>query len=126
MRPTSCISWTYPTRCASGSSGKLLDPMFVDQRARIAELGIRRRLMLMSALRSLAEAGFLVSYGVDATEVMRLTAVFVDRILRGTKPADLPIEQPSQFDLVVNARTAKTIGVTIPPAILLQARKVIN
>ena len=80
----------------------------------------------MTAERRYAEAGFLLTYGAGMAEVLRLTAVFVDKILRGAKPADLPIEQPTQLDLVVNLATAKALGLSIPPAILLQAREVIN
>ena len=87
---------------------------------------IQRRLPLMTADRAYAEAGFLMSYGTPRGEVLRLTAVFVDKILRGAKPADLPVEQPSRLELVVNLATAKTLGLNIPPGLLLQAEQVIN
>ena len=104
----------------------LLDPTFFAHRRRIAELAIRRRLPLMTAERAYAEAGFLMSYGPDFMEVLRLAAVFVNKILRGAKPADLPVEQPSQLELVVNLATAKALGLSIPLGILLQAAQVID
>ena len=113
-------------RITGNAAFMLLDPMFLAHRRRIAQIAIRRRLPLMTAERRFAEAGFLLSYGVGMAEVVRLTAVFVDKILRGAKPADLPVEQPTQLDLVVNLATAKALGLSIPPAILVQAREVID
>ena len=99
--------------------------MFVAHRRRIGELAIRRRLPLMPAERAYTEAGFLVSYG-PGTDVLRLAAVFVDKILRGAKPADLPVEQPGQLEVVVNLATARALGLSIPPGILVQASQVID
>ena len=72
------------------------------------------------------EAGGLISYGADLNDIWRRAAVFVDKILKGTKPADLPVEQPTKFELVVNRRGAKAIGLTIPPLIRLRADHVIE
>jgi putative ABC transport system substrate-binding protein len=113
-------------RITADAAFMLLDPMFFANRRRIAELAIRRRLPLMTAERTFAEAGFLVTYGAGRAEVFRLAAAFVDKILRGAKPADLPVEQPSQLELVVNLATAKALGLSIPQAILLQAGQVID
>ena len=94
--------------------------------ARVAELAASSRLPAMYGLRSYVEAGGLISYGADINDIWRRAAVFVDKILKGAKPADLPIEQPTKFELVVNRRAAKAIGLTIPPLILLRADQVIE
>ena len=104
----------------------LADPMFFAHRHRIAKLAIRRRLPLLSPQPTFAEAGFLMTYSTAGGEVLRLTAVFVDKILRGAKPADLPVEQPSRLELVVNLATAKALGLNVPREILLQADQVID
>jgi putative ABC transport system substrate-binding protein len=93
---------------------------------RIAELAARSRLPAMYQLRSYVDAGGLISYGADINDIWRRAAVFVDKILKGAKPADLPVEQPTKFELVVNMRAAKTLGLTIPPSILLRADQVIE
>lgn len=113
-------------RISADAAFMLPDPMFLAHRRRIAELAIRRRLPLMTAERTFAEAGFLLTYGAGFAEVMRLAAAFVDKILRGVKPADLPVEQPTQLDLVLNLATPKVLGLSIPPTILVQARQVID
>jgi putative ABC transport system substrate-binding protein len=113
-------------RLTADAAFMLIDPMFLAHAHRIAKLALRRRLPLVTADRRYAEAGFLMSYGTAIAEVLRSTAVFVDKILRGAKPADLPVEQPSRLELVVNLATAKTLGLTIPREILLQADQVIN
>ena len=93
---------------------------------RVAELAARSRLPAMYGLRFYVEAGGLISYGADLNAIWRRAAVFVDKILKGAKPADLPVEQPTKFELVVNRRAAKAIGLTIPPLILLRADQVIE
>jgi putative ABC transport system substrate-binding protein len=93
---------------------------------RVAELAARSRLPAMYTFRLYVEAGGLISYGADFNENWRRAAVFVDKILRGAKPADLPVEQPSKFELVVNLRAAKALGLTIPPSLLLRADEVIE
>jgi len=114
------------SRITADAAFMLLDPMFFAHRRRIAQLAIRRRLPLMTAERAYAEAGFLLTYGASFSEVVRLAATFIDKILRGAKPTDLPVEQPSQLDLVVNLATAKARSLSISPAILVQARQVID
>ena len=96
-------------------------------RDRLAKLALENRLPAIYYNPGFAEAGGLLAYGPRASEFSwRRAAVFVDRILRGAKPGDLPIEQPTQFDLVINLKTARTLGVTIPPALLLRADHVIE
>lgn len=95
-------------------------------RALIADLALRAKLPTLAASRELAEAGALMSYGVDYAACYRRAAVYVDKILKGARPADLPVEQADKYDLVVNAKTAKALGVTIPRELLLRADKVIK
>jgi putative ABC transport system substrate-binding protein len=94
-------------------------------RGRIAELAARSRLPAMYDLRPYVEAGGLISHGADLVEIWRQAAGFVDKILKGTKPADLPVEQPTKFELVINLKTAKALGLTVPPSVLLRADEVI-
>jgi putative ABC transport system substrate-binding protein len=93
---------------------------------RVAELAAKRRLPAMYELRPYVEAGGLISYGADITEIWGRAAVFVDKILKGAKPADLPVEQPLKFELVINLKTAKALGLTIPQSILVRADQVIQ
>jgi putative ABC transport system substrate-binding protein len=93
---------------------------------RIAELAANSRLPAMYVLRLYVDAGGLISYSADLNEIWRRAAVFVDKILKGAKPAALPVEQPTKFELVVNMRAAKALGLTIPPSILLRADQVIE
>jgi putative ABC transport system substrate-binding protein len=102
------------------------DALFVTHRARLADLEAKYRLPSMHSLRANAEAGGLMSYGPDLVAVWRRAAVFVDRILRGAKPADLPVEQPTKYELVINFKTAKALGLTIPPSVLARADEVIR
>jgi len=95
-------------------------------RARIIEFANKRRLPTISARSSSVDAGGLMYYGTNRPYLYRRAATYVAKILKGAKPADLPIEQPTKFDLVINLKTAKKLGFTIPPAVLLQATKVIK
>jgi len=98
----------------------------LDHRARIIDFTVKRRLPAIYARSRYVKAGGLMSYGTDAPDLYRQAATYVDKILKGAKPADLPIEQPKKFELIINLKTANLIGVTIPPEILLQATKVIK
>jgi putative ABC transport system substrate-binding protein len=102
------------------------DPMFLNERRRIAELAIAARLPAVYGLREHVEDGGLMSYGVDLRENFRRAAAYVDKILKGAKPGDLPIEQPTKFELVINLKAAKAIGLTIPESFLARADEVIE
>jgi putative tryptophan/tyrosine transport system substrate-binding protein len=102
------------------------DGMFLARGSQIVALAARNRLPAMYATTELVRAGGLMGYGVNLIEMYRGGASFVDKILRGAKPADLPIEQPTKFELVVNLRTAKALGLRIPPAVLARADEVIE
>jgi putative ABC transport system substrate-binding protein len=104
----------------------LADPLTYAYRLRLAELATKHRLPVVGSLREYAEAGFLMSYWADGSEIMRNTARYVDQILKGAKPGDLPIEQATKFELVVNLKTAKALGITISQSILLRADQVIE
>jgi putative ABC transport system substrate-binding protein len=93
---------------------------------RFAELAIKDRLPSMHESGQYAEAGGLMSYSANDADQYRRTAVFVDKILKGTKPADIPVEQPTKFEFVINLKTAKQIGVTIPPDVLARASRLIK
>ena len=93
---------------------------------RIADLALAHRLPSAGGSREYAEDGGLISYGADYPDLFRRTAVFVDKILRGARPADLPVEQPTKFELVINLKTAKRLGLTIPQAMLIRADQLIS
>jgi putative tryptophan/tyrosine transport system substrate-binding protein len=104
----------------------LSDGVLFNCRGQIGVMALGNRLPAIAAAREYAEAGLLLTYGIDLRDQFRQSAVFVDKIFKGTKPADLPVEQPTKFDLVVNFKTAKAIGVEVPPALLLRADEVIE
>jgi putative tryptophan/tyrosine transport system substrate-binding protein len=104
----------------------LEDPLIYSVRGKIAELAARARLPAMLVYRDSAEAGGLMSYGPDRRQIYRRAADYVDRILKGTKPADLPVEQPTRFEFVINLRTAKALGLTVPDKLLALADEVIE
>ena len=104
----------------------LLDPLFISQRARLVELTVTSRLPAMYALREDAEAGALMAYGPSFPDLFRRAATYTAKILKGAKPADLPVEQPTKYELVLNLKTARALGLTFPPHLLVWANKVIQ
>jgi putative ABC transport system substrate-binding protein len=102
------------------------DPLFVFGRRRMADLAAKSRLPAMYASREVVDAGGLMSYGPSISDMFRRAAVYVGKILKGAKPADLPMEQPTKFELVINLKTAKALGLTIPQSLLLRADEVIR
>jgi putative ABC transport system substrate-binding protein len=101
-------------------------PIFYQQRRRIAELALAHRMPYVASYREYTEAGGLVSYGPSLGENYRRAATFVDKIFKGAKPADLPVEQPTTFELVINRMTAKALGLAIPKSLLISADTVIE
>ena len=102
------------------------NPVYWNERVRLAELAIKYRLAMMCSFGVQAEAGGLMSYGADVDEIMRRAASFVDRILKGARPEDLPVEQPTRFPFIVNLKTAKALGLTVPPSVLARATRLIE
>jgi putative ABC transport system substrate-binding protein len=113
---------------AAGAGGLVIleDPLTFSQRSEIGTLASRLRLPAVYGYREFVEAGGLMSYGTDHGAQWRHGAEIVDRILKGAKPADIPVEQPTRFELVVNLKTAKASGFTIPPTIMIRADEVIE
>jgi putative tryptophan/tyrosine transport system substrate-binding protein len=104
----------------------LADSVFTNQLTQIAELAAKGRLPAIYVGTEYPEAGGLMGYGASLLDLERRAATYVDRILKGAKPGDLPVEQPTKFDLVINLKTAKAIGLTIPPSLLQRANQIID
>jgi putative ABC transport system substrate-binding protein len=119
-------AFTGMNRERAGALLVLADAVFILQRRRIADLAASSHLPAMYMLREHMEAGGLAFYGPSMVDNFRRAAVYVDKILKGAKPGDLPVEQPTKFELVINLQTAKTLGLTIPPSVLLRADKIIE
>jgi putative ABC transport system substrate-binding protein len=114
------------TRAHDGGVIVVIDALVFTHRRVILDLAARHRLPSVFYIREFAELGGLVSYGPNGADGFRHAATYVDKILKGAKPADLPVEQPTKFELVVNLKTAKALGITIPESILLRADEVIR
>ncbi len=119
----SAISRASPDGLIVGTSGLTLSP---GRRARVIEFTAKRRLPTIYNRSLFVDAGGLMSYEADRKDMVRRVAAYVDKILKGAKPADLPVEQPTTFELIINLKTAKKLGLTIPPSILYRADKVIK
>jgi putative ABC transport system substrate-binding protein len=102
------------------------DPITVDHRQQIAEFAVKNALPAIYGLSQFVDAGGLLSYGIHLEDLFRRAATYVDKILKGVKPADLPVEQPMKFEFIVSLKAAKQIGLTIPPNVLVRADKVIR
>lgn len=103
-----------------------ISPFITEHRKQIAELAARHRLPAIYENRSNVEVGGLISYGPDILEMLRRAAIYVDKIFKGAKPADLPVQQPTKFEFIINLKTAKALGITIPQSLLLRADEVIQ
>lgn len=104
----------------------LADPMLLGERARIARLSVKSRLPSIYGIPEFVEAGGLMSYAADRLDIFRRAATYVDRILKGAKPGELPVEQPTKFDLLINAKTAEQLGLKIPSDLLVRADRIIR
>jgi putative tryptophan/tyrosine transport system substrate-binding protein len=104
----------------------LASPVFTSQRKQLIDLAVKNRLPAVYARPEIVEEGGLMTYGVSINDLYRRAVIYVDKILKGAKPADLPVEQPTKFELIINLKTAKQIGLTIPPNVLARADKVIR
>jgi len=102
------------------------DPLFTTDRVRLNNLALSARLPTMHGTREHVDVGGLISYGSDQTDLFRRAGEYVNKILRGIKPADIPVEQPIKFDLVINLKTAKALGLDVPPTLLVRADEVIE
>jgi len=127
-RSPSEIDNAFAVAAREQSNGMLVlaDPMFTSQRKRIVGLAVRARLPLAAYLPSFTEAGALVSYGPSTTEIFRRLAVYAAKIFNGAKPPDLPVEEPTTYELVINLKTAKALGLTIPQSLVLRADEMIQ
>jgi len=113
-------------RARAGGLVVLATAVFALERQRLVDLALKSRLPTVFSLRVFVDAGGLMSYGPDQADLARRAARYVDKILKGAKPADLPVEQPTKFELVINLKTAKVLGLTIPPSLLARADQVIE
>jgi putative tryptophan/tyrosine transport system substrate-binding protein len=114
------------TKARSAALAVTTNSLAIANRKRIADLAARNRLPAIYPQADYVESGGLMSYGPDRAEPLRRAALYVDKILKGTKPADLPVEQPTKFELLINLKTAKALGLTIPPVVMMRAEKVIK
>jgi putative ABC transport system substrate-binding protein len=114
------------TSARAGALSVLSTPVFQSERRHLADMAAKNRLPTVFSFREFVDAGGLMSYGPNLADLSRRAATYVDRILKGAKPGDLPIEQPSKFELVINLKTAKALGITIPQSLLLRADEVIQ
>jgi len=114
------------TRARAGALAVTGSPMFTTERRRLVDLAAKNRLPAVYESREDVDAGGLMAYGPNWADLFRRAATYVDKILKGTKPADLPVEQPTKFELVINLKAAKTLGITIPQSLLARADEVIR
>jgi ABC-type uncharacterized transport system substrate-binding protein len=127
-RNASDIDTAFVAMAAKRVDGVLIlrDALFAAQATRIAALAVKGKLPTMHGFPASAAAGGLLAYGTSTSDFFRRAATYVDKILKGAKPADLPVEQPTKFELVINLKTAKALGLTLPQSLLLRADQVID
>jgi len=126
VRRTEELAGAFATMTKQRDNGVIVQGVFNTLFERVAQLGLRHRLPSISAPKEFAEAGGLLAYGASQIELARRAMFYVARILRGAKPADLPVEQPTKFELAINLKTAKALGLTIPPSLLQRADRLIE
>jgi putative tryptophan/tyrosine transport system substrate-binding protein len=114
------------TRSRAGALAVLSSAMLFEERGRVVDLAARNRLPAVFTSWEFVDAGGLMSYGPNVADLFRRAATYVDKILKGAKPGDLPVEPPTKFELVINLKTAKALGLTIPPPLLARADHVID
>ena len=114
------------TRARAGALTVLVSPMFFGERRRLVDLAAKNRLPAVYPWREFVDAGGLMAYGPNLPDLSRRAATYVDKILKGAKPGDLPVEQPTKFELVINLKAAKALGLTIPPSVLGRADHIIE
>jgi putative ABC transport system substrate-binding protein len=114
------------TRARAGALTVLPSTMFIGERRRLVDLAAKNRLPAVYFIREFVDAGGLMAYGANFADVFRRAATYVDKILKGTKPGDLPVEQPTKFELVINLKAAKTLGLTIPQSMLARADHIVE
>jgi len=119
-------SFSDMTRARAGALTVLPSNMFTNERRRLVALAAKNRLPAVYTSKEFVDAGGLMSYGANVADVFRRAATYVDKILKGAKPGDLPVQQPERFDLIINLKTAKALGLTIPPSLLQRADQVIE
>ena len=120
------LAFSDMTQARSGAVTVVSTPVFDAEPRRLVDLVAKHRLPAVYTFKAYVEAGGLMSYGPDISDLFRRAATYVDKILKGAKPGDLPIEQPTKFELVINLKTAKILGLTIPPSLLARADEVID
>ena len=128
IRSADDFEGTFRTAASAGAHAvkPISDPLVTNARDLLAELGLRYRLPTVYEFRENADAGGLLSYGPNIVDLYRHSAMYVDKILKGARPAELPVERPTTFDVVINLRTAQALGLTIPPSVLQQATELIQ
>jgi putative ABC transport system substrate-binding protein len=126
VRDAADLDRAYGDARGTGALIQLDDVLFTTHRRRVVELAVRNQLPAMYGFKEFVDVGGLMAYGPDWPDLYRRAASIVDKLLRGARPADLPIEQPTKFELVVNMKTAKALGLTIPQSVLVRASEVIQ
>ncbi len=123
--PEECEA-AFASMIEQGSQGLIVQPLFVGHHSKLAELALRHRLPMIADQAVFARASGLVMYGINRPMMFRRPAFYVDKILKGARPADLPIEQATTFEFVINLKTAKELGIDIPPMVLALADEIIE